>query len=57
MARAYGVLRFGLFARRKTFVIDRDGLVAHIEDKVTPKTAGDDLVRLLERLGVPDRNG
>ncbi len=56
VARAYGVLRLGLFAKRKTFVIDRDGLVLHIEEQVTPKTAGDDLVRLLERLGVPDRS-
>lgn len=57
VARAYGVLKLGLFAQRKTFVIARDGLVAHIEEKVTPKTAGDDLVRWLERLGVPDRSG
>jgi peroxiredoxin len=42
-----------LFARRKTFVIDRDGLVAHVETKVIPKTAGEDLVRLLDELGLP----
>ena len=55
VARAYGVLKLGLFARRWTFVIDRDGLIAHIEEKVAPGTAGDDLVRLLQRLGVPER--
>jgi len=54
-ARAYGVLKLGIFARRWTFVIDRDGAVAHIEKNVTPKTAGPDLARLLERLGVPER--
>jgi len=57
VARAYGVLKLGLFAQRKTFVVGRDGLVAHIEEQVTPKTAGDDLVRLLEQLGVPYRKG
>ncbi len=56
VARAYDVLRLGLFARRWTFVIDRDGLVVHIEKKVDPKTAGTDLVRLLETLGVATRD-
>ena len=56
VARAYGVLKLGLFARRWTFVIDRDGLVAHIEKEVTPKKAGADLLRLLEGLGVPMRS-
>jgi len=51
VARAYGVLRAGLFASRKTIVIDREGRVAHIEDKVSPKTAGEDLVALLTGLG------
>ncbi len=55
MARAYGVLKLGLLARRWLFVIDRDGLIAHIGKKVTPGTAGDDLVRLLQRLGVQER--
>jgi peroxiredoxin Q/BCP len=55
VARAYDVLKLGLFARRRTFVIDRDGLIAHIEERVAPATAGDDLVRLLQTLGVPER--
>jgi peroxiredoxin len=55
VARAYGVLKLGLFARRRTFVIDRDGLIAHIAERVAPATAGDDLVRLLQALGVPER--
>jgi len=56
-ARVYGVLKLGMFARRWTFVIDRDGLVAHIEKNVSPKTAGNDLVQLLGILGVPERDG
>jgi peroxiredoxin Q/BCP len=51
VARAYGVLKIGLFASRKTIVIDREGRVAHIETKVTPTTAGADLVSLLTTLG------
>jgi len=54
-ARAYGVLKLRLFARRWTFVIDCDGLVAHIDKKVAPATAGNDLVQALQRLGVPER--
>ena len=50
MAKAYGVLRVGLFASRKTIVIDREGLVAHIDTKVSPKAAGEDLVRVLAGL-------
>jgi peroxiredoxin len=45
------VLKAGLFASRKTIVIDRDGLVAFIDDKVSPKTAGEDLVTILADLG------
>ncbi len=51
-ARAYDVLKFGLFARRWTFVIDRDGMLAHVDKNVRPQTAGTDLARLLERLDV-----
>jgi len=57
VARDYGVLKLGMFARRWTFVIDPDGLVAHIEKNVSPKTAGNDLVELLETLGIAQRNG
>ena len=49
-AGAYGVLKLKLFPRRWTFVIDRDGTVAGIEKRVGPKTAGVDLVALLEKL-------
>ena len=50
VARAYGVLRIGLFAARKTFVIDIAGNLAHVQEKVSPKSAGDDLLRVLEGL-------
>ncbi len=47
VAAAYGVLKLGLFPRRWTFVIDRDGNVAHVEKQVSPRSAGVDLVKVL----------
>jgi peroxiredoxin Q/BCP len=55
VARAYGVLKFGLAARRWTFVVDREGRIAHIDKKVAPGTAGADLSQLLGQLGVQER--
>ena len=54
VARAYDVLQFGLVARRWTFVIDREGRIAHIDKKISPATAGADLSELLGRLGVQE---
>ncbi len=48
VAKAYGVLKLGLIPRRWTFVIDRDGNIAHIDKQVGVKTAGADLVAILE---------
>ena len=50
VAKAYGVLKAGLFATRKTIVIDEEGAIAHVETKVSPRTAGDDLIALLAEL-------
>ncbi len=50
VARAYGVLRIGMFAARRTFVIDIEGNLAHIQQNVSPRVAGADLLRILEGL-------
>ena len=49
-ARAYGVLRLGVFASRQTFIIDRAGKLAAIMTDVKPKSAGADLVATLNSL-------
>ncbi len=54
----YGVVTLGgLYARRWTFYIDVDGRVAAIDKSVSPATAGADVVRKLEELGFPKRDG
>ena len=53
-AAAYGVLSEAGYATRWTFYIDRDGKVAHIDKKVNPLTAGEDIVQRLRVLGVPE---
>ena len=56
--REYGVVTLGgLYARRWTFYIDVDGRVAAIDKSVSPATAGADVVRKLEELGFPKRDG
>jgi peroxiredoxin Q/BCP len=54
-ARAYGVLKVGLFAARHTFYIGADGKILFIDRKVKAATAGDDLAARLEQLGIPPR--
>lgn len=46
-ARAYGVLRAGLFAARVTFVVGKDGRIVDIDSDVRSASAAADL---LERL-------
>ena len=56
-AKAYGVAGFGgLFAKRWTFYIDRDGVIRAIDQNVSPATAGQDIVRRLGELGFPKRD-
>ena len=56
-ARAYGVAAMGgLYAKRWTFYIDREGFIRHIDKKIDVKTAGQDIVRTLETLGFPKRD-
>ena len=52
VARAYGVVRAGLFTMRHTVYIDPAGQVLHVDRAVKPATAGADLAAHLDRLGV-----
>lgn len=58
VARAYGVTALaGLFARRWTFYIDREGEVVEIDKNVQVQSAGRDIARRLEALGFPRATG
>ena len=51
-AKAYGVVGFaGLFAKRWTFYIDRDGVIREIDKNVSTATAGQDIARKLGEVG------
>jgi peroxiredoxin Q/BCP len=55
-ARAYGVAGFGgLFAKRWTFYVDRDGVIREIDKNVSTATAGQDIARKLKTLQFPTR--
>ncbi len=57
-ARAYGVTAFGgLFARRWTFYIGRDGVIRFVDKDVNTATAGQDIAGRLADLGFPRRRG
>jgi thioredoxin-dependent peroxiredoxin len=57
VARAYGVLRgLGMYVARATFYIGRDGTILDVDHDVKPVTAGEDVARRLEELGVPRRS-
>ena len=51
--KAYGALMPIGFAKRWTFYIDQDGVIARIDKDVNPATAGADLVKNLNELGAP----
>ena len=56
VAKAYGVLHpIARFATRTTVYIGIDGKVLYIDKKVKPATAGADMIRRLEELGIPRR--
>jgi peroxiredoxin Q/BCP len=52
VATAYGVLRPQGFAARWTFYIGPDGRILDIDPKVSPATAGEDVVKRLEALKI-----
>jgi peroxiredoxin Q/BCP len=54
IAKAYGVLSVvRLFAKRKTFYIDPQGLIRHVDDDVDPASHGLHMARTLADLGFP----
>jgi peroxiredoxin Q/BCP len=54
VARAYGVLgALRAFAKRKTFYIDPQGVIRHVEENVDPADHGAQIVRTLTDLGFP----
>ncbi len=55
-AQAYGVLGLaGLFTKRWTFYIDRQGIVRHIDRKVKPAKHGGEIAAQLQTLGFPSK--
>ena len=56
-ADSYGVVALaGLYARRWTFYIDREGTIREIDKSVDVETAGQDIARQLSELGFPKRS-
>lgn len=57
IAKAYGVAGFGgLFAKRWTFYIDREGVIREIDKNVSTATAGQDIAQKLNALNIPKRS-
>jgi len=55
-ADAYGVTALGgLYTRRWTFYIDREGVIRSIDKDVNVESAGQDIARTLAELGFPTR--
>lgn len=51
VAKEYGVLGLaGLYTKRWTFYIDRDGVIQYIDKSVDTETAGQDIVERLDEL-------
>jgi peroxiredoxin Q/BCP len=54
VAKAYGVLAaVRLFAKRRTFYIDPEGVIRRVDDDVDPATHGAHVARTLAELGFP----
>ena len=54
VAKAYGVYTMG-FAKRHTFYIDKNGVIAKIDTAVRPATSAEDMIANLAALNVPAR--
>jgi peroxiredoxin Q/BCP len=51
ISKAYGTLGLmGLAAKRKTFIVNPEGKIAHIFEKVNTKQHGDEVKAVLEEL-------
>jgi peroxiredoxin Q/BCP len=56
VAEAYGVVHDGRpFPERWTFYIDKEGVIKFIDQKVSPKDSGKDMVKKLDELGFPKK--
>ena len=56
VARNYGVVHGGRdLPERWTFYIGKDGVIQHIDQKVSAKDHGKDVAKKLEELGVPKK--
>ena len=54
VAKAYGVLGLlRLFAKRRTFYIDPQGVIRHVDDDIDPATHGAQMAHTLADLGFP----
>lgn len=57
VANAFGVTSLGgLYAKRWTFYIDREGTIRHIDRDVQVGTAGQDIAKRLGTLGFPKKS-
>jgi peroxiredoxin Q/BCP len=54
-ARDYEVLSLGMYAKRHTFYIGKDGKILFIDRDVRPAQSAQDMAAKLEELGVPAR--
>ena len=55
-AKALGVLApTGAFARRWTYIIDKDGIIRHIDQGVKVDSHGKDVAAKLAELGIPKK--
>ena len=54
-ARDYEVLSLGMYAKRHTFYIGKDGNILFIDRDVRPAQSAQDMAAKLEELGVPAR--
>ena len=55
VAKAYGVLQMGSFAKRETFYIGVDGTILKVDREVRPDTSAQDMASTLGVLGVARR--
>ena len=53
VARAYGVVHgIRLWPERWTFYISKDGKILYVDKKINAQTAGEDVIKKLQELGV-----
>lgn len=56
VGQAFGVVGFaGLYAKRWTFYVDREGIIRHIDKQVRVGSAGQDIAQRMGALGFPKK--